>query len=412
MSSVVFNAEPSVPKIKGLSFKFFQTENSKLATDLENYFKSFPKYSSTIKDLQSFGRSAMTWIGSDSIPGDIFVTTIVYECDEKLLKDLLLKGVKLVHTVHSLVPLKIMFNCRCIPFKRLNLKDIIRALLINLFKLDEYKLVTISNNSLLRWILPHFITESIEKEKLIMELSKAVFVPSRKLAKITASLYPSIKHKVRYVPWGLPNGSVIGDPLIGFQTVRMKTDCSTIKFLALCKLVPQKGVDLLLDSFSYIEKMDPNLASRLQLNICGDMSYMEENKFFSTLKKKVDDLKRVKVKFNGWLTGESKLEQLKEANFFVSPSLTEPFGFSLLEAMKSGLPVVSFSTEGPLDIIKPEFGRLVSISKSFDTMAKDFATAINDLCYSDNYELMCQQSNKAANQWRLDILLENLFSIL
>jgi glycosyltransferase involved in cell wall biosynthesis len=139
---------------------------------------------------------------------------------------------------------------------------------------------------------------------------------------------------------------------------------------------------------------------------------MEENKFFSTLKKKVDDLKRVKVKFNGWLTGESKLEQLREANFFVSPSLTEPFGFSLLEAMKSGLPVVSFSTEGPLDIIKPEFGRLVSISKSFDTMAKDFATAIIGLCYSDNYELMCEESNKAANQWRLDILLENFFSIL
>jgi hypothetical protein len=80
--------------------------------------------------------------------------------------------------------------------------------------------------------------------------------------------------------------------------------------------------------------------------------------------------------------------------------------------MKSGQPVVSFSTEGPLDIIKPEFGRLVSISKSFDTMAKDFATAIIGLCYSDNYELMCEESNKAANQWRLDILLENLFSIL
>jgi hypothetical protein len=175
--------EPSVPKIKGLSFKFFQTENSKLATDLENYFKSFPKYSSTIKDLQSFGRSAMTWIGSDSIPGDIFVTIIVYECDEKLLKELLLKGLKLVHTVHSLVPLKIMFNCRCIPFKRLNLKDIIRTLLINLFKLDEYKLVIISNNSLLRWILPHFSNRINRERKINYGIIKSSICSVEKIGK-------------------------------------------------------------------------------------------------------------------------------------------------------------------------------------------------------------------------------------
>jgi len=109
---------------------------------------------------------------------------------------------------------------------------------------------------------------------------------------------------------------------------------------------------------------------------------MEENKFFSLLKKKVDDLKRVKVKLNVWLIGQSKLDQLK-----------------------ADIPVVSFAIE---EIVSSRFRRLVPISKSFDAMAKDFAIAI---IYFTTLKMMTKCVNNPIELQisGLDVFLENFF---
>ena len=68
----------NIPKINGITFKFFSTEKSKRCNSLINYFEFFGNYEELFKDLQNFGKSAMAWIEKDSIPGDIFISTIIY----------------------------------------------------------------------------------------------------------------------------------------------------------------------------------------------------------------------------------------------------------------------------------------------------------------------------------------------
>ena len=134
-----------------------------------------------------------------------------------------------------------------------------------------------------------------------------------------------------------------------------------IKCLTLSKLVPQKGIDILIDSLLEIEKMDSDFAKRLEVSICGDNSFIAGNKYLNLIDSKIKKLKYIKVIKKGWTTGETKLKELKKANLFLLPSLIEPFGFCILEAMKAGLPIISFATEGPMDIIKNDFGRIISL---------------------------------------------------
>jgi len=55
----------------------------------------------------------------------------------KLLNDLNIKGVKIVHTVHSLVAMKALCSLRNIPFSKLDLKDKFKAFLGNFLKINE-----------------------------------------------------------------------------------------------------------------------------------------------------------------------------------------------------------------------------------------------------------------------------------
>jgi len=125
--------------------------------------------------------------------------------------------------------------------------------------------------------------------------------------------------------------------------------------------------------------------------------------------KKSKKLKIMKINFKGWIVGDKKIKLLTDSDLFLLPSLTEPFGFCILEAMKAGLPIISFNTEGPSDIITNEFGRLVELS-DYDTMMKDFAYAIIDICQTGNLNKMGISAVQALKEWKPKNLVHFLIS--
>ncbi len=70
------------------------------------------------------------------------------------------------------------------------------------------------------------------------------------------------------------------------------------------------------------------------------------------------ELKYPEAQFMGEKTGDALARCYAAADVCVFPSRTDTFGLTIIEALASGVPVAAFPVPGPLDIIKPEVGRL------------------------------------------------------
>ena len=70
-------------------------------------------------------------------------------------------------------------------------------------------------------------------------------------------------------------------------------------------------------------------------------------------------LKQVKVVFPGYLDAAAKRAYFQLGNLFVSPSIHESYGLSVVEAMHAGLPVLASDHYGVRDTLPPDAGRVV-----------------------------------------------------
>lgn len=108
---------------------------------------------------------------------------------------------------------------------------------------------------------------------------------------------------------------------------------------------------------------------------------MNKTKGFQNLKQAADELKDVLFFFGGgddgylpklqrifeendnvifsehFLSQEKIREMFAAGDLFVMPSLHEPFGIMLLEAMAQGLPVLATNKGGPVEFVKESFGK-------------------------------------------------------
>ena len=103
--------------------------------------------------------------------------------------------------------------------------------------------------------------------------------------------------------------------------------------LFLGRLHYKKNPDVLIDAFAKITGEHPDVC--LVIVGSGDKSYV------SGLYNRVSRLKlNQSVYFKGMLNRDAVQEAYRAAEIFVSPSFQENFGFSIMEAMASGCPVV------------------------------------------------------------------------
>lgn len=141
------------------------------------------------------------------------------------------------------------------------------------------------------------------------------------------------------------------------------------QFISVGSLIPQKGMDILINGFSELCLKNKNHIFKLK--IVGDGVKRKELELL-TENLGIHD----KVEFCGSMNSQEIMKKLQESHCFVSASRHESFGIVAIEAMACGLPIVGTKCGGLETIVGHEkVGLLVDVGSSkqlSDAMLKIF----------------------------------------
>ncbi len=144
----------------------------------------------------------------------------------------------------------------------------------------------------------------------------------------------------------IPNMIELED-LCEVNNKNLKTN-KTITIGVISRFVKKKGVDSFLKACSAL--VSQNINFNAIIAGCGEQT--------EDLQKLRDELNlNNHVKFVGWVSDKNSF--YNSIDIFCLPSLHEPFGIVLLEAMKYKKPIVSSNSEGPSEILEHEEDSLV-----------------------------------------------------
>lgn len=200
----------------------------------------------------------------------------------------------------------------------------------------------------------------------------------------TAALLPW----ARQITFSRRQVEAIANPVRDMKAyVRTGGSASNHTIIAVGRLAPQKGFDVLLRAFAQIANALPSW----NLTIVGRG---EERERLTELASSLGIAER--VAFPGWLPEPGEL--LAEASLFVMPSHYEGFPNALLEAMACGLPVITTRWPGLGDIVTDGVDGLEVPVGSADDLAHAMQCLISDagmrarlgrnaLAVCDRYEL-------------------------
>ena len=189
--------------------------------------------------------------------------------------------------------------------------------------------------------------------------SKGLIVPSAGMRDILLRCYPECSpEKIHMLPWGNWNPNEPGDAALVRREFDVPENARVL--LTLSRISPEKGQDLLLEALLDWEQRKDFPAQPLYLFVCGDAAFMQGRRFHEQLRRLAARLRKTRVVFPGYVTGERKRAFLALADVYVFPSRHESYGLTLMEALAAGLPAVCLDTSGARSVMRPEFGELVS----------------------------------------------------
>ena len=163
--------------------------------------------------------------------------------------------------------------------------------------------------------------------------------------------------------------------------------------LFLGRLAFEKRIDLLIKAFIKLKRQEP----KLSLIVAGDGP--------------IDAVERVKqlarqiphIHFTGFLLGEIKAKVLASCDVFCSPSPYETFGRTTVEAMASGIPVITVDSGAVSNYIKDEInGYLVKPND-----AETLANCLHKVLSKDN-RVLTKVALQSAKQFSLERGCQNL----
>ncbi|MGC8882613.1 MAG: glycosyltransferase family 4 protein [Bryobacteraceae bacterium] len=198
-----------------------------------------------------------------------------------------------------------------------------------------------------------------ERQQQSLLHSQAVVVPSSGMRRILLESWPEARaERIHVLPWGAPPAAgPAGDAGALRREFDVRPDERVV--LALSRISPEKGQDVLLESLLEWERARGGDVPPLRVFVCGAPAYMQGRAHRERLERLAGRLRRIRAEFPGHVTGARKQAFFALADVFVFASRHESYGLTLMEALAAGLPAVAVESDGTRDIVAPDFGVLV-----------------------------------------------------
>ena len=142
---------------------------------------------------------------------------------------------------------------------------------------------------------------------------------------------------------------------------------NNIRLIFVGSIIPVKGIDYLLPALTNL-----HIEQKWHLDLIGTSNEISKYKNLSSELALTD-----KVTFHGYLPKSQIAEMMRQSDIFVLPSLYETMGCVLIEAMASGLPIVSTSVGGITEIVDAQTGFLCKPG-DVDSLSDGLINVINN----------------------------------
>lgn len=142
--------------------------------------------------------------------------------------------------------------------------------------------------------------------------------------------------------------------ITAFPQIRgVKEDISTrpVRFLFMGEIGQRKGV---FDIIRSLTKHREEIKDKIELRIGGNK--MEDELRKAIIEGSLSDF----VRFEGWVSGEKKIELLNWADVYILPSFNEGLPISILEAMSYKMPIISTCVGGIPEVVDNKNGILIT----------------------------------------------------
>lgn len=248
--------------------------------------------------------------------------------------------------------------------------------------------------------IPVVVTECnshINKDNIDKKLEKAASFAYNKASKLI-SVSPDFKNKLKK-RFGVDSSVVTVIPNLDIfkYNPNKVTNDSKFRFVSTGRVTVAKGMEDLIDAFIKEFADDENVT----LEIFGDGDYKD------ALDTKIRNhgLSH-RIKLSGMTDRTTIAREYQSKDVFCLYSHSETFGLAYLEALASGLPIISSKCGGPEHLIEKENGILVDLN-DIDALGKAMVYMKENIDKYDKKKI----SDKARSEYSAEIITSELIEI-
>jgi glycosyltransferase involved in cell wall biosynthesis len=229
-------------------------------------------------------------------------------------------------------------------------------------------------------------------ERALVDHAQRIVAVGRAYAATLASLHPGARARIVWAQAGAPPGSA---------RVARRGE-GRVRLLLVGRPCPQKGWEYAAEALHALEQQHPDDAARLSLTTVGGPAADEPSPspFAEHVLRRLDALQLVEVRHAGSLGRDALFARYDASDVLLHPSVYEPFGLVLLEAMSRGCAVLATDADGPRDIVGAPLVAFRDPARRVDALA----AALRGVARAPRAELArrgleCQRA-AAAFDWR------------